>query len=130
MVLKKDFLERPIEKREDSTNPEDVCDMGNMAKRDIRGVEAVQKRNPFLLIAELASFAARLGGSILARTLPNLARYSPRLAQLLKTPKNLFKLAPKSQGTGNAGGREAMRKAFQKLSDREIYKTCIKKGKP
>jgi len=129
-ALKRDIPKSDIEKRDEPLNAEDFCDMNNVAKREARGVEAVKKRNPFAIFVEIALFAARMAGTLLSRVIPRLASYSPRLANLLeKTPKNLFKLAPKGQA-GNAGSREAMKQAFRKLADNPAFKQCIRDGKP
>ncbi|KAF2875564.1 hypothetical protein BDV95DRAFT_562186 [Massariosphaeria phaeospora] len=74
-------------------------------------------------------FAMRMGASILSRAIPRLISFSPCLARLLeRTPKDLFKLAPKGQW--KAGSREAMKQAFKKLADRPTFKQCINQGKP
>ncbi|ORY00548.1 hypothetical protein BCR34DRAFT_606231 [Clohesyomyces aquaticus] len=117
-------------RRDETLNAENFCDMSNTAKRDTPGTEAVEKRNPFMIFVEIALFAARMAGSLLSRVIPRLASFSPRLSNLLsKTPKNLFKLAPKGQA-GNAGSREAMKQAFKKLADHPAFKKCLKDGKP
>ena len=129
-AMKRTVIKSGLQKREDVLNGGDFCDMSKVAKRDTHGVEAVEKRNPFLIFAEIAMFAARMAGSLLSRVIPRVATYSPRLANLLKkSPGHLFKLAPKGQGA-NAGSREAMKQAFRKLADHKAFRKCIKDGKP
>lgn len=128
-ALKRDILERGLAKRQEA-DAGDFCDMSNLPKRDIAVEEGVKKRNPFAIFVEIALFAARMAGSLLSRVIPQIARLSPRLSNLLKkSPKNLFKLAPKGQ-PGTTGSREAMKQAFRKLADHPAFKKCIKDGKP
>ncbi|KAF2121021.1 hypothetical protein BDV96DRAFT_595404 [Lophiotrema nucula] len=129
-ALKRDLVGTSLHKRDDDVDPNDFCDMSNLAKRDTHEAEAVKKRNPFAIFIEIALFAARMATSLLSRVIPRLISFSPRLANLLeKTPKNLFKLAPKGH-VGNAGSREAMKQAFRKLADHPAFKKCIRDGKP
>ena len=129
-VLKRDVIKSSIEKRGDTLNSGDFCDMGKVAKRGTRPVGGVNKRNPFMIFMEIAMFAARMAGSLLSRVIPRLTSFSARLSNLLKnTPGNLFKLAPKGQA-GNAGNRETMKQAFRKLADHPAFKKCIRDGQP
>ncbi|KAF2790970.1 hypothetical protein K505DRAFT_389909 [Melanomma pulvis-pyrius CBS 109.77] len=128
-ALKRNLAVTSLHKRDDDVDTNDFCDMSNLVtKRDTH--EAIKKRNPFAIFVEIAVFAARMATSLLSRVIPKLASFSPRLANLLaKTPKNLFKLAPKGQ-VGNAGSREAMKQAFRKLADHPAFRKCIRDGKP
>jgi hypothetical protein len=129
-ALKRDITKSKPVARDEPLDPENFCDMSNMSKRAARGEETTKKRNPFLFFAEIAASAARMAGSLIARAIPKLASFSPRLSQLLKnSPKNLFKLAPKGQST-NAGSRETMKQAFRKIADHPAFKKCLRDGKP
>lgn len=129
-ILKRDITKSNLARREEPLDPENFCDMTNVAKREAHGEKTTQKRNPFLIFAEIAASAARMAGSLISRAIPKLATYSPRLSQLLKnSPKNLFKLAPKGQST-NAGSRESMKQAFRKIADHPAFKKCLRDGKP
>lgn len=129
-ALRRDITKKNTKKRDEDLNADDFCDMSNVAKREAHTGEAVKKRNPFMIFAEIGLFALRMAGSLLARVIPRLSTFSPRLANLLeKTPKNLFKVAPKGQ-MGNAGSREGMKQAFRKLADHPAFKKCLRDGKP
>jgi hypothetical protein len=129
-ALKRNILKRDHDKREETLNAEDFCDMNNLVTREVHGEDTIEKRNPFAIFVEIALFAVRMAGSLLSRVIPRLASFSQRLARLLeKSPKNLFKLAPKGQA-GNAGSREAMKQAFSKLANHPAFKQCVRYGKP
>lgn len=129
-ALKRDILPRELTKRDETFNADDFCDMKSAVKRSVAAENSVEKRNPLMIFVEIALTAARMATSLASRVIPRLVTYSPRLAKLLdKTPKNLFKLAPKGS-TAHAGSREAMKQAFRKLANHPAFKQCVRSGKP
>jgi hypothetical protein len=128
-LLKRNIFEPKIERRDD-LDASNFCDMGSQAKRETQESNMLEKRNPVAIFVEIGVWAARMATSLLARAIPRLATFSPRLANLLKnSPNNLFRLAPKGT-VGNAGSRETMKQAFRKLADSPAFKKCLRDGKP
>ena len=93
------------------------------------GIEELEKRNPVVIFIEIAALAARLGVSLLSRTVASITRWAPRLANLAKNTDRLFKIAPKGQG-GAGTGIEGMKNAFKRTVNDPRFRQCIKEGVP
>lgn len=90
----------------------------------------LEKRNPVLILLEIAGFAARLGVSLASRVASAVARYSPRLAQIADKAKDrMFQLAPRGQA-GARGGWDEMKTSMERLAKNDYFKKCLKDGKP
>lgn len=93
------------------------------------GINEIEKRNPAVIFVEIAAFVARLGVSLLSRTVTSITRWAPRLANLAKNTDRLFKIAPKGQG-GAKNGVEGMKNAFKNIVNDPRFKQCVKDGIP